>query len=444
MAAFLASFWPMLLLYSQEYRMYALFGLLSTCSALYLLKALRTGSPWYWAVFSLATVLNLYNHFNALIVLASSLTFGVLYLVLAHPRRREALSSKEALSGKSAKSWYYPSISLGVMLVAYLPGIFFLLKFLDTSNGGLEKAYFAPDLTFSLFNDMLDKMGLGGGLVALLIFVLALLGFIWAFGQFPRAAAFAFVWLGLPFLGIAALEKAHAVLLSWRYLIFLVPVYIVLVAAGTVAMLPGLARLIAGLRFLPPALGSYLTRKPGQVAALLLFLISSPAVIGYYVNPKAYDRYSIDTDLGGAFEYLKANLEPTDVILAYSSNNIAAGDVSWFQFYFPYYLRDVPASVTRLIPIPQNQAEHYVPALSSSGKLWTIINYNGNSGELEEIGGAFAETRCFRKICVIRSPDATGLNMANKLENFLTSYRQINPELSRFTLDALKRARSIS
>ena len=70
-AGLLTAFWPALVLYSQEYRPYAIQVLLATLTLLFLVRGLQTNLPIWWALLAMAAVPYMYNHMTSVIAVGS-------------------------------------------------------------------------------------------------------------------------------------------------------------------------------------------------------------------------------------------------------------------------------------------------------------------------------------------------------------------------------------
>jgi hypothetical protein len=107
-AAFLLTIAPFHIRYSQEARQYAWLMALSLTSYIFLYMAISNDRKRWWVYFALATVLNVYTHYGALLVLAAELLLILLWLTpkLLHHRWR---------------SVYGPLLTGSIILLLYLP-----------------------------------------------------------------------------------------------------------------------------------------------------------------------------------------------------------------------------------------------------------------------------------------------------------------------------------
>jgi uncharacterized membrane protein len=79
-ASSLMSLSPLFLLYDREVRMYSLFTLLSILSLLFFIKALKEDKEIYWAIYTLLTVFNTYTHYHAFLIIISQWLFFLMTL----------------------------------------------------------------------------------------------------------------------------------------------------------------------------------------------------------------------------------------------------------------------------------------------------------------------------------------------------------------------------
>lgn len=125
-AALLTSVSSFHLYYSQEARMYAIYGLLSTITFWLLWMALVEGQIWWWIGFALTTTLNCYTHYFAFLLLfAQGLFAGIVLLetglkagLLRQFRESSALGRSR--SGVIAQFGLLV-LSLGIVCVGFLP-----------------------------------------------------------------------------------------------------------------------------------------------------------------------------------------------------------------------------------------------------------------------------------------------------------------------------------
>ena len=123
--AFLISIAPMFIWISQEARMYSFLAMFSLVSFYYFIKATRENSTSTWAKYAFISVLALYTHYFAIFTF-----FAEFVYFLVNIKRFKLLKVK-----------YF--ITLGVILLVYIPCIWFMLKQVS-SSARLHQGLFSP------------------------------------------------------------------------------------------------------------------------------------------------------------------------------------------------------------------------------------------------------------------------------------------------------------
>ncbi len=440
--AALAAICPILVEYSQEWRPYSAFVFFSTGMAVCIVLAIR--SPHrvaVWLGFCLFTLFNLYTHHDALFTFAACGGYAGLYSAFSPFWQLRTRQPRKQIFELAGLRWKYFGLGLLVILAGYMPGIAVVIGWLRSGQGVSLSSQAAP-FTLDSVADTLSRLGLGWGPAFVAMIILSIAGLVWSIREYPAAALLWSLWMGIPFLAIAVTKGGNALLVSERYLIFLVPLYLMMAAAGGVYLVRIIAARLSLKNFPKVRL------EAGLLAAALLILLALtvPALQLYYSNPKNFSRLSIDVDVRGAYSFMLADLQPGDVVLTFASASPNSGSAEWFGSYSAYYLRNKPKDVTALIgaygPYPDN---YFVPAFRSKGRLWTLIIDGTDTRHLVERAGPEAKAGCFYKICAIQQPDSSGATMYDKLNTFLKVYGPDNlalTELIQKGLEASKRTAS--
>ncbi len=271
---------PFFIRYSQEARGYSLLALLTALSALFLVRAVREGSLRDWAGFVLFTVLGLYTHHFALLTLAAA----VVYHLLARWRRTSGFRGRAAGILGSWPAW-------AAILASWLPLAGHLWKGL-TGPRGLNLEGGASNMRWTDLPALFSVIGPARSPWVWVVVALALLG---AFSLSPwrrGGKSLVVLWLILPFSLAAVIPFKHVMRL--RYLIFIIPAYYLLVAAG-------LARLLEKRE------GKPWPRRATLAVSLLLAVSAAAGIHGYFREGKQ--------DWRSVARFLKAAAGPRDVIL---------------------------------------------------------------------------------------------------------------------------------
>jgi mannosyltransferase len=289
LAALLAATSPYLVWYSQEGKMYTLVVALVLLSMDRYLAALDEGGWRRWLGYVLATTATFYVHFIAALMVPAQ---ALLFLIL---RRRGW--------GARWKPWL---ISMAALAVPYLPLLAWQLPLLlqpgETGFG------FVPlhEMLYSLLTSYSLGVSWAGTPATLALFVGLVMAsaLLWKELDTRWAPGIALaIWLLVP---VAALFLITLVrpLYTARYLIFVLPALLFLLAAG-LAALAGRSRLLAGL----------------LLAALLV-------VNGWGLWQQA--TTPIKTDFRAATRYVMDRLSPGDLILF---------QIPYGRYSFDYYAR---------------------------------------------------------------------------------------------------------
>jgi hypothetical protein len=287
-SAFLLVISPFALGYAQEARAYALLALLATLSLLLLLMALARQKWSWWIAYALTTSMLLYTHFFALFVVAAEVLFVLICVGMASAPTKQRGATWRAFC-KGLDSWpgggrplLMLAISLLAIVVLYQPLTPALLQFLQDHGPGsasLQGAGLYPfRLSLNFFQGLLISFGPRSGGWPQWLYGLALvLGVI---GLFLRrnwpALLVAGLWLGVPLLGLSIASSNH--FFDYRYLIFVLPIFLLVVAEGT-----GFVAAAAGTWVGWPRAQPWLALG---LACLLLFPANLPALRIYHRSEK--------------------------------------------------------------------------------------------------------------------------------------------------------------
>lgn len=213
-AAFLMAVIPAHIAYSQEARMYTQMIFLSMVTLFFTLKILENKSFKYFLLFSIATVLNLYTHYSAFMVLGIELPFIIFSL---------------CWNGRKWRHLGYFSVSLLMLFILYLPQIYKLSKLsAEYIGGGTSFINRAIVNVFNLnaFFDFYTHVKLLLGTIVFFI-TIAIIG---SLKDRLKEILLLMWWIVAPFIFISVVKIKH--FYTYRYLLFISPVLIILWARG--------------------------------------------------------------------------------------------------------------------------------------------------------------------------------------------------------------------
>jgi Dolichyl-phosphate-mannose-protein mannosyltransferase len=421
LAAFLAAIWPRLIEYSQEMRPYVLFVLLASTSGFALLRALRTNQTRYWSLFAGAATFELYVHHLALLNVFSFFLFALVSICFGYIQSRYHGVSPPgttprylSLISKATTAF----LAIGIGFLSVLP--FYLIPLSAEEKRGILK------LNSNAFELLAFYLSRGTGRALIILAILALVGLVIACLGRRRTAIFALLWIFVPLLFATQHFGGERFLGSPRYLLFLIPVLLPFVAAGTIAISERIV-LLPGLKATALA-GRVVTRAAVALTYVILAGLVAPTLIALYShNPKP-----LPVDFRSAYAYLLAHARRTDVILG-------AGETDrWISSWFPstdaYFFRSkVATRRLETIPVraeprpPQPGAFPFQTVDAATGKLFGMIVLDRNKqSKLRQAAGDAFVSSCWEEVCVMES--TSNLPMALRLDDFLKRFAFVDPE----------------
>ena len=351
-AALLLALSPFHLWYSQEARMYALVGLLTTCSVYCMLELLR-GRGWpAWVGYVLSASLSLYTHYYALFIVLFQNLFMVC-LCLASPRRRRTL-------GK----WIAAGLAVALCFAPWLP---VLVRQVSQGGGGwVSRSIGVPSIEVLVHTAITYTVGMtrewypplarrGAYLLFGACGALALLAVRKREPSHSRLAGvqailFVVAWLVVP-LGTAWALSQWKPMYAVRYLIPFLPAYLLLVARGAMAVRWSLVR-------------------GGLVTVLVL-----AQAAGVFLNVREVQN----PDWRGVTAHIVERAEPGDVVMFSPGWNVKP---------FDYYSQGaVEVYGNTPVPLPEEGlAGVLAEPLADHRRLWLVHepgHYTDPKGRLE-------------------------------------------------------------
>jgi tetratricopeptide (TPR) repeat protein len=347
-SAFLLSICTFHVRYSQEAFCYAALTFLSALSFYFLCRALMDRRRPWWMAFVVATILNVYTHFFALLVLLSEGLFVLslaLYRLLAVnilAASTERLSKKDRQSdhrsvSETATNWEQTrafqavvgkeavapfALSLVVGSLVYLPTLPYLIAGLSGSRES-NPITVTPFLStiFSSSTDLLEVFS-GSEPVAFYLFLtLFLLGIAAAIkNRNPQIVLF-LLWIVVLVFAFLARSFPHA--FRARYAIYVLPFYLILVARGV--GLFGSAMESPGLEW-----SQVLLHKAGMISLLAIIALMSVTPLRMYYTERKPPWSSIAA-------FLSAAVRPGDVVVdricgALDADKLCIVETAWRHY----------------------------------------------------------------------------------------------------------------
>lgn len=297
---------PRMLDYSQDLRLYSIMVLLTTVTLLSLLRAKRTNQLRWWAAFVAGFVLNILFGYIALSMATPPLLI-LLTLVLWEKwqyRKEDSESFRAAIIATAV-------ILISVALVAIdLLGI-------PRAAANLEQLSFEAPVRFLLYMlPWLTPFGFSLTLETILqglIQLLAVLGLIAAFAHTVRAKRRTFsgitgiVYGTVPFIALAVFVTTRIVF--ERYVLFILPVYFLLIGHGIVTLYEGSTGLIN-----KQTMAGQISRVLGA-ALFAVILMGFTFGIYTYMVPETHEKLAYRPDGRGVATSLAEHVSADDTII---------------------------------------------------------------------------------------------------------------------------------
>ena len=402
--------------YSQEARYYGLMSFLSVLSAYLLLRGLQEKRTGDLLAFVFVSALNVWNHLFAVFFVAPMMVYAVAILGLAfmrsvHLPRLSSLRRRTNSRRKTMRSrllgWQQVTASLlrrvPVAYAVFVASIIILglltleitLPVLAAATGSMnsgsavatvfsqvdatrtaeQATLYGFSLSASSLINLFAEFGAGRSWASWLYLALALLGLTdLLLRRQWRQTFFVLLWLWLPLLLVSLVRSEH--FFANKYLIFVQPAYLALVALGIEA---GISRLLALLRplFLRPPF--FQTPLPAAALVtgltLLLLLINTRPVLGYYGQQ---DRLN----WRGVIQFMQADLRKDDAVIF-----ATARDRDWGPFV--YYFRHM---------VKPHEFGSFVQSFSdlSAAQLQSVFDNHKRVWIVDQTGrGGFREVRAW-------------------------------------------------
>jgi mannosyltransferase len=385
LAAFLLAISPLQIRYAQEARMYSMLTFFSLLSLYLFWRAIRTRDIRWWLGFCLATALNLYTFQFALLSLGVMILFA-LWLLL-RTRSRPDLRRQFPFRG-----WHF-CMAVGLSGLLYSPMVPFLIEGILSAEGfgGLSGAPYG-ELRWSLDSligtlRLFSSANTAGLAIYACLFVLALVVLLVKLFDLPggfaarmkEAAAslslapdgenqsgwqlrtrygvlFFLMWLVLPLVILLSIPSGHGVRI--RYILFLLPVYLLFVAYGLRVASQWLVSWLVSM-FKPTLSQRWATTLVTVAMVGLLAVIGAPSVAAYYVEEKQNWRDS--------FALVQSSAQPGEVLFV-SRLHHQTGAI-----FYGSLRTDGPDLLTadNVKILPKEPGEELLPAETDRG--WLVV-----------------------------------------------------------------------
>jgi uncharacterized membrane protein len=320
---------PLFLLYDREVRNYSQFTLLSVLSLWFLMRALREGRSASWVGYTTLTVLNIYTHYHAFLLIAGEMAFVALR-VSSHRGRLKALLLSLALVGLS----YLPMLPTLLKHISFVGSVLTEGgRFPVTLGYWVRPAYIGFALSLGQTLLPWKPLAIAGGAAVLVFLVFAVRTL-----RFQReAATFLAACFLLP-LGLGTLFSDAMP----RYYLFLAPLFYIILASGIAAVPRVVVR---------------------GILAVVLAVAWGVGLGNYYANRDFHVLAHVDPwrEVG---QLLRTGVSTGDVVIQVALKPPIEADPLGYALGFPIAIRgeDILADLPRLT------------ANGTAARVWLIVS----------------------------------------------------------------------
>ena len=386
--AFLLSISWMHIYYSQQVRMYSLFVFLCLSSLFFFYKCFFEGEEkgkrergsrirlernrtGLFVGFIVSTVLGLYTHFFMVFIVAVEVVYFGLMMISDHISRRSKSFSKRRLESKRREKVFLIFLLCNIAIFAlYSPVIITrrgVASTLVERDGG---DYLVRTLELSFLTKSFTWFSNTGGLIwssntdifALSIYLsFFICGLLLSVKKFKKQIVLLSIWITLPILLTFLLSTRMNIQSKPRYLIFILPIYLIIISRAIVGIAEFVSRVIE-TRW-RARIKTRLLKESGMFLAVLSLILivfsysSIPTLLGYYNRPE-------DENWRGVAQYLEREWQPNDLILL---------QPDWNRGTFLYYYHTNPSDSV-LTPTSLSLAE--IEGISKYNRVWFVYPHN--------------------------------------------------------------------
>ncbi len=344
LAAALLAVSPFHIWHSQDAKMYTLVVLVTLGSTALYLQALERNTLRWWAAYVLATWVALFTHSMAVLILLAQL--------LATPLLWTRFAAGTGAGGANRRRRW--AVALAVLTVPFLPiAAGRAAAFL---NGDLTAGWHAAVAPAEMLRVLFIKFALNEAAQPWQALGAALAGGLFVLGAWPRRGGTARAWTAVGLLWAVPIAGLYALslkvpLFEPRYLIIVLPFYLLFVAAGLLRL---------GRR----------VPRPAVVAGVALLALQGVALatVNYSAAPQKEEWRQ-------ALDYVRQHIRGRDVIIVHPGYLATAVQ----QYYAP--AGDVPVVPVKPVPYldtagfgPRQLSDWLDHAISDTERVWIVTS----------------------------------------------------------------------
>lgn len=272
--------------YSQEARMYAQFAFFTSLSLYFFWRAVNTNSGRDWTCYSLVTLLSLYTHYYTVFLICAEGIYLVAWLLARYAQHR-------SVDRHARQAFWGLVISLLGISLLFSPWVPTMLAARSSATAP------TPVIDSWFFQDIFEGLSAGTMLSAALFISLYLLG---CFSSWRRAGGLLAATTLIPLGCMALFHVRVQSFFALRYVTFLLPPFLLLVARGLTAL---------GQR-------SKARQALSVLTCACLVALALVALCRYYPTARFADAYGHGAqDWKGVVAFIEQQARPYDTVAFY-------------------------------------------------------------------------------------------------------------------------------
>jgi uncharacterized membrane protein len=317
-AALLVAAAPYHVWFAQDARPYAPLSLYSILTLYFFLDLMRHPGRRVWLAFTIATALNIWNHFFGLMAFGVEFVIAVAWMALGHLITVRAQPERDARGSKL----FYPPVAVGISgLLASLAMLPLLIG--PTAATSLQNFVYGAvrpqfQLTPAVVAATFAAFGAGYGWPLVLMFALFVVGVAAALYLRKWFVLIGFAWLVLPLAVLGIVQPRYQ--LAPKYLLFMQPVYLLLVGFGLLQVCAATGK------FARRVLAFASARKQSQAATLVSgFIIGAVMLVMFTPTASSYWIEKVN-DWSAICAYLHGHVKAGDAV---TGETYTEGAINW-------------------------------------------------------------------------------------------------------------------
>jgi hypothetical protein len=413
-AWFLALLWsvlPVAIDASQQVRQYSWFLLFSLTTTLLLVLALRRGRLVYWALWGISAALTVFSSYSSSFFLAGQGAFALVWLTLQTRLIAQSSLGRDPIRARLVGGLVGITTGLISLAFGYREIQIFIASMSDSAafilSTPLSGLYLAKMSTWLLWG-RIGWFDIGfWSHPDEPVFVLGTLVLLGLVRLVIRERTTLLLVLGLLLSSLIYLALVNGVPTTPRYLLHLLVPYSIILIAGMLACIEGLASLVKVMTRLQAM------RILTILGAGLLLVSFAPKLNEYYTEP--FD------DWRGAAKYIETHAGPSDTILA-----IGKSFANLPRDALRYYLPTPPhtQTVAELALLTQSEINQLE---SRQGQAWGVVWNDGSftHEQLIQWGDTDFAVVPFGSFTLLAPRGASGTTLASSAESLVVHFHEL-------------------